>query len=727
MIKCLFLLVLIFFIQPPLLATAAADSSPRTTSISIIASTALLGNPITSGSIHDALALLRRGFPGSSVRLNNRAAEVIIELPSLPTRADHAQRIGVSAARHELPFPAHDYAWVSRIEGSRTVLTLASPSYQGVSFGLYGLLQEKLGFRFIHPKQTIIPHYNQWPLAPVFRWKAVPRFHKSGFHVHTLHPIELTEQLHNPDYPCALNDVKAYIDWIARNQQNVFQFFLLRDVDRSRWMEHAKAITSYARSRGVLAGVEVSLSMLQQNAFQLIKLLRPASYLSQADASLDWLMQADWDFVTVDFLLGEYEPDLGRLLTGLRDHVLQVIREKYGKKTMVSTHVIRKCDASPDTRKDEQSGVLIHTVMCYSIDEPDAPVYGNVNQRHMLRAAVQAVNKRETWYWPESAYWITFDNSVPLLILPYLQARFEDMNTMERVNADGHLTFSSGWEWGYWLIDWSIARWAWRYEDNGLPVRTDPLTRLRDLFPDNESQRLWTEALLLQKEYFKDKGLMPFLSAVDPSAELFWPFNPVFAPRLPFTYRWLVNSATEQDVEKIIAGPISSLYEYHRRMHDIVKKLRSRLPLPPRYPLPNGERARVRGDPSDIAAELMYALEVTGLRAEHRALTLRAMIALRESANGGGDAGAVLAMAAAVRGRAMDIVRLQERRYRYPLELIASQRKDFTAYHFGYLYPVRELYFWKREEEQIRRKRYDAFFMNVWNFRRVSGIDSLVW
>jgi hypothetical protein len=335
----------------------------------------------------------------------------------------------------------------------------------------------------------------------------------------------------------------------------------------------------------------------------------------------------------------------------------------------------------------------------------------------MLTLAQREIGDRETWYWPESAYWVAFDNSVPLLLLPYLQARFDDMGAMELENAEGHLTFSSGWEWGYWLIDWSVARWAWQYKENGRPVRIDPLTRLHDLFPDKRSRRLWEKALALQKEYLKDKALMPFFSAADPSAELFWPFNKPFAPRLPFTLHWLQDSASKQDVEKIESGRVALLYEYGRRMHDMV-----RLAPHPR-PLPNGEG----GHPGEIAAELTDALEVTALRAEHRVLTLRALISSRRSGKGRGNTNALLAQAADVRGRAMDIVRRQEQRYRYPLELIASQRKDFTAYHFGYLYPVSELHFWKREEEQVRNKRFDAFFMNVWNFRRVVGIESLVW
>jgi len=78
----------------------------------------------------------------------------------------------------------------------------------------------------------------------------VPLFDKKGFHIHTLHPTELAEQLNNPEMPSSLSDVKEYIDWLARNQQNIFQFYLLRDVDRARWIEQSKEIIAYAHNEG---------------------------------------------------------------------------------------------------------------------------------------------------------------------------------------------------------------------------------------------------------------------------------------------------------------------------------------------------------------------------------------------------------------------------------------------------------------------------------------------
>jgi hypothetical protein len=707
-----FMLLNVFSALTPSAVFGVSDASPLR-AISINAPRGILENPLTRITIDDVRQLLTKGFPRTSIRVNNPAADVQIVLPEIDPDRPARRSASAFPRYHELSYPDHAYAWRSFVRAGRTVLKLETSSYQGVSFGLYGLLQEKLGFRFYHPKQTIIPAHTIWPLPAVFRWKAMPRFDKEGFHIHTLHPVELTEQIQNEDYPHAMEDIREYLDWLARNQQNLFQFFLLRDVDRSRWISHAKAFTDYARSRGILVGVEVSLSMLQQKAFQLVKLLRPRPYRRQVDASLAWLMAVPWDFITVDFSMGEYQPDLGAIMPGLRDYVVREITERYNRKVMLTTHVIR-ADGRQAHAPDTRAGILIHTVMCYSVDEPRAPVYGNANQRHMLTRAKDEVQKRETWYWPESAYWVAFDNSVPLLLLPYLDARWSDMKTMEQIGVQGHLTFSSGWEWGYWLIDWSVARWSWAYEENGVPIPSDPLTRLRDLFPEKNVANLFARACLLQNTYLKDKGLMPFLAAADPSAELFYPFNVPFAPRMPFKERWLLDAATEKEADAVLHGPVALLEEYSSAMNKIVSRLRAGC-------------STYRGKQKELAQELTDALEITAMRALHRSLTLRALISSKKGNRSGRDKESTLAAAAAVRGRAGDIVARRELGYRYPVDLIARERKDFTAYHFGYLYPVKDLHFWEREEEQVRKRRFDAFFMNIWNFRRIVGIGSLAW
>jgi hypothetical protein len=57
--------------------------------------------------------------------------------------------------------------------------------------------------------------------------------------------------------------------------------------------------------------------------------------------------------------------------------------------------------------------------------------------------------------------------------------------------------------------------------------------------------------------------------------------------------------------------------------------------------------------------------------------------------------------------------------------LLARRHPSLTAYSFGYLYPAGTLFFWHREEEEVRLRRFDPQAMNLWNFRRILGLESL--
>ncbi|MGD0282382.1 MAG: hypothetical protein ABSB95_08485 [Dissulfurispiraceae bacterium] len=702
----------------------AFDRVAPVRSISIDAAQVFLDNSITGITIKDVLDLLKKGFPYASVSLNNPGARVHIVV-SAPSRS--AGGTLYPAWKH-----TEGYQWASHPADSRLVLALRSPSFKGVSCGLYGLLQEKLGFKFYHPKRTFIPFHKQWPLPVSFEWKAFPRFDRRGFHTQTLHPIELAEQLHDPGYPRAAADLREYIDWLARNGQNTFQFYLLRDIDRARWIRHAAGLAAYAHERGIAAGVEFSLFTIQQEAFQSIRLLNFfTSYTNQIDSTLSWIFQVKWDFVTVDFSMGEYLPDLGELMPEVKRYLLKEVTERYKTKVMIPTHVINKqhwrltqSDVTGENTRNNgypETGILIHTVMFYSIDEPSAPAYGNINFHHMLELAVQERKHRETWYWPESAYWVAFDNSVPLLLLPYLDARWSDMKTIEKIGVDNHLTFSSGWEWGYWLMDWSIARWSWTHIENGSVQKTSPLSVLEDLFPDARMRLLFQKALALQNYYLKDRDMIGFMSALDPSAELPWPFNKPFQPRPAFSNAWLLYKASDAEAERNGAAVISELKAYARDMNAVAEGLE----LETERIYSGG--MQVSPDIPLIARELTRALKVTALRAQHRSLTIRALLAQRKRhwwLPASQETEKLLQQASRVRMNALALVQMQEKIYRYPVSLIARKRKDFTAYHFGYLYPASDLFFWRREEEQVRHRRFGALYMNIWNFRRISGISS---
>ncbi len=673
-------------------------------------------------AIADAISLLEQAFPQAEVSLNGPKADITLSLRVLTSGSPGSQ----VAAKLSSATGDDSFRLISRPSGNgaaiRMELTAKSPT--GVANGIYALLQEKLGIRFVHPRQTIMPRHRAWPLPAAFTYAGKPAFTNRGFHLHTLHPIELTEQLHNPQHPGALTDVKRYLDWLARNGQNTFQFFLLRGIDRNNWMPHARQIVDYAHSRNIDCGIEISLAMLQQQAFQAITLLRPfPSYRKQVDHTLAWLFQAPWDFITLEATMGEHLPFLGQFIPSVQSHFEQQVVERYQARLMYATHVIYPAEGEKVRRPNlSTSGILIHTVMCYSATEAKAPVYGNLNQRFMLEAAQTEAKKRETWYWPESSYWVAFDSSVPLLLLPYLTARWDDIQATGKLHIPGHLTFTSGWEWGYWLVDWSIARWSWHYTDNRITVPTSPVSRLNDLFPDKEQRRLFQNALALQQSYLKEKELLRFMSALTPFSELPPPFDQPFQPDPDFSYDWLLDKATTAQATAAVAKPLADLERYAVDMEQIANALATRNQL-------IAKRRPSMAITLPLAEELTTGLQVSALRARHRAITIKALLAKKQEQNQSvsrPDATALLLQAQEIRAEALRHVRQQEMRYRYPHGLLARQRPSLTAYPFGYLYPVTNLFFWEREEEQVRQGRFDALFMNLWDMRRTLGLESLL-
>src|SRR5690606_4131901 len=84
---------------------------------------------------------------------------------------------------------------------------------------------------------------------------------------------------------------------------------------------------------------------------------------------------------------------------------------------------------------------------------------------------------RRIVHYPESSWWLTFDLPVPLYLAPVtIDARAHDVALLQPLLADedddatgviGHHTFTSGQEWGYWLIDYCVAQMTWDPAQDG--------------------------------------------------------------------------------------------------------------------------------------------------------------------------------------------------------------------------------------------------------------------
>ncbi len=688
-------------------------------SISINAPTSLLDTSITSITINDVQQLLTQSC-NCDVKLNRKDATVQIFLPEI-SAASAAQPTAFSAAatfpyRH---FPNHDFEWKQEVWKEKFLLSLSANSWQGVSFGLYALLQEKLGFKFYHPRATIIPDLRKWTLNENFTWTGKAHFDKKGFHLHTQHPLELTEQLHDGALPNALEDIKEYINWLARNGQNYFEFCLLNSIDRKVWIEHAKNITHYVHQRGLLAAVDLSLHMIQQKTFQLYS--SPFSKQKQIEKNLSWLKEANWDFINMEFSTAEFIGGNRKKKEEMRQFIIRWMKENSNMKLMGRQHVVRHESEitsgkksfvwdSASTALDRERGVLSHTVMFYDMTEPNAPVYENVNQRHMFNFLLDEHAKRETWYYPESAYWITFDNSVPMTLLPYLKARLADIDTCAANNIPGHITFSSGWEWNYWLIDWSIARWSWQFSLNGNPQTRTPEMYAHEMLSPALHEG-FNHQLALQQQFLKDSFLMQWMVAMTVTDELgIKALANQYHPRPNPSYKHIRNKASQNELDEIKNIHLPRIDSFANQSLRSVYAMRNALVT--------SEQKSV------VDEELLDGLEITAVRAFHRASTLRYLVEKRESKlqrrSFYGEHH--LEHAASIRAHAQHLVDKRELAYRYPVELIAHKRWDHTAYHLGYLYPASNLHFWNREEQQAKRNQFRPLFMNIWSIARIIGL-----
>jgi hypothetical protein len=218
------------------------------------ATVALLDTSITAITIADVRGLLGQAC-GCTVTINDPSASVQIELPTISR--DYASEPNRFAEKATFPYRNyprhHDYHRNIRRDGDRRIYELSTLSRQGVSSALYGLLQERLGFRFYHPRRTVIPDFREAGRPSSFDGvSGVALFDKKGFHLHTQHPLELTEQLLDPTMPHALDDVKQTIVAIGsvRNGQTYFEFCLLK---RCRPRSMARSRESIRRAMRTVA------------------------------------------------------------------------------------------------------------------------------------------------------------------------------------------------------------------------------------------------------------------------------------------------------------------------------------------------------------------------------------------------------------------------------------------------------------------------------------------
>lgn len=591
------------------------------------------------------------------------------------------------------------------IKISHSEVQIHAGDSKALSDGIYEYLQQFIGIKFYHPRESLFPE-NLDAYPKQFHLIAEPAFEHRGFHLHTMHPLELTEDFLNETRPNALENIKEYINWLARNGQNYFEFNVLESINTAGWMPHAQQISSYAHARGIRCGLDLSLNMLQQKAYQLYE-SAPFEFESakkQLIRNSDYMLQAGFDVWNVELSATEFSSGNQNKKTELLTILTQKLKENHVK-LMSRNHVVKPdqmVNAGGGKEASEiltnEQGLMVHTVMFYSMLDQKAPVYRNENLLHMRDILLTEKDKRETWYFPESAYWVTFDNSVPMLLLPYFKARLDDINFCDSLKIKGHLTFSSGWEWGYGLIDYSIARWSWNFKKNNQLEAKTPLQYVLPLIQNAELKTFVAQELIQQESWIKEKELIKVMVAQTVTDELPGTLNIEFHPRPEFSYPYIRNKANKNELIFIESKYIQPLKQF-------------------------GERTLFTAKPlNQVESEIIDGLNISILRAKHKHYTLKYLVEKRRKKATKEELKSLLQEAENIRSAALKIVKNREVNYRYPLQDIAHKNKNSTCYNFGYLYTVHQLHFWEREEKQALKNKYNFLFKNIWSVGKTIGL-----
>jgi hypothetical protein len=300
----------------------------------------------------------------------------------------------------------------------------------------------------------------------------------------------------------------------GRGTASVASRLVATGIDVAEWdrlVPHLTQIVEYARSRGVRVAANVSFANFGNvtamsplmatlrgvalaatrsvlgvtaaqedgNAGAIYRSAR--SWLTRGDEGdierlVNQLMRVPWGELSWNVGSTEFSTPGDDVTVAWLDDAAAIMARRFpGVRTSVTSHVPSHPHAPTWNEPYFNSvrhagadvGVLVHTTHAYGVSDP-APVYGNRTFEHKLDMLVAASateardpsQARREWIWyPETAYWLNHDTTVPLFLPVYALTRMSDLERVRRERSlDGQVVFTSAREWGYWLVDYVVAQ-----------------------------------------------------------------------------------------------------------------------------------------------------------------------------------------------------------------------------------------------------------------------------
>lgn len=611
----------------------------------------------------------------------------------------HVVVAGIDTTLGEQTFAIDDEA----CEGRGRRLVLRGGSLLAAQWAAYELPQ-RLGVRYFHPEQTFHPTLTDWPDGSLATRQS-PAFGERVLQVHRTHPVELAAPLKTELDMAAFQ--KRWIDWNVKLRQTRINGF------------DQKFVGTYAWDRGFPSDSGINLLNAQQGGRPIIDPDDPRPEEEQIAEAIENVLAPREGRPRPTFFGFQFNPseftevddqDTVRRLTFMADYFAEqhpdipLYTINHGTHGEPTAHYgVRFFDLSKFA--PENLGVQVHTLMFYDLERP-APVYGNEDFSYMLEFTREQAQKRRIFHYPESSWWLTFDLPVPLYLAPVtLEARQHDLNLLRDLVVDnprasrgvvGHKLFTTGQEWGYWLIDYCTARMTW---DLAFTHERCLEEFTGSFMAGDELLRVLREVERRQVTDMRDPEIIRMLVGSDDATEAAWDAGIQFHPLPPAPADVLVWSDDQ------VAFLKEHSLEPLRRMAEDYERWAKRV---------DQVAALQHAEWTPWVQEVADGLRVFGLRAAHAlaiyetVLELRAALAAKDLA-AVNAAYAGLEKARAITDAAREVIRSREAHYRYPPELtIAGDEAgtdgaipNSTVYTYRYLSRTHRLFFWERPNTQL--------------------------
>lgn len=568
--------------------------------------------------------------------------------------------------------------------GTGTQLEIHGGDILGVQYGLAHALEIQ-GFRFYHPYEILVPD----ELAPFvdsedFGVLHEPEMARRGIHLHILHPIEGYYDFWELDDAKRAEQVGS---WVIKNRGDYLQWVGLDDISENpirmeEWKSKSADVVENLHKQGLEVGIGVQIygSGNLQNAYDLIDNTggdiqgqiteRLSAILSAADFDLleisfgEFFGEDPQTFIdsldTVHTVAKSIDPDIE---TGARIHV--------GADLLVEYDGVEQIYYFLAQYANEEIVPWVHTVMYYNLFDPANGAYHHedfADHRDFLFSRLR--DGLPVVYFPESAYWVAFDNSVPQFLPLYIYSRWKDIVEIAgRVQQEGtnplqeHVLFSSGWEWGYWQNDVATLRMNWKLEQSYETILADMFAP----FSEYGVAQVVARVASIQKEFLIDRQLDRYICGVDVIMEIGYGTGIVSQPPRP------------------------SFLQISQMDSTVVLEIVDQLRLFAQQQKEQGEA--LAGIDDSWVAEIHDGISINVLRANYMALLMENVAQENPDFSEAED----------LLVRAKIIVDNRADHAHDPnMKRLTSEDDNATIYQFGYLYRAHELCYWERERIQAQ-------------------------